>query len=185
MKTLERKEAIQLIASFEMKKLSIEERESLLLDWWSIDEEDEEFHLLSGSLQKKILSNDTPEDPHDKCYDQLLKIAISATYGGVKNSYLEKLLYNYSSENVEILGSPDSLLSCPCCSYKTIQERGLYEICPVCKWEDDGNNNLEEYSSCNRLTLKEARSNFSKFGACDESSIEFVVPNPSEKYDRT
>ena len=27
---------------------------------------------------------------------------------------------------------------CPCCGYLTLDERGGYEICPVCYWEDDG-----------------------------------------------
>jgi hypothetical protein len=28
--------------------------------------------------------------------------------------------------------------TCPCCGYLTLEERGSYEICPVCWWEDDG-----------------------------------------------
>jgi Cysteine-rich CPCC len=183
MKTIERKKAIQIISSFEVESLSIEERESKLLDWWSINEEDEEFHLLSDSLQQIILSNDMPVNPDGKCYDQLLVIAISYKYIGVKNSFIEKMLFNYLSEHVDILGFPDSLLPCPCCNYNTIQEIGIYGICPVCSWEDDGNRNPELYSSCNHLTLRKARSNFIKFGACDESAIEFVVPNPLEKYE--
>ena len=27
---------------------------------------------------------------------------------------------------------------CPCCGYPTLQERGAYEICFLCTWEDDG-----------------------------------------------
>lgn len=28
--------------------------------------------------------------------------------------------------------------TCPCCGYPTIVERGVYEICSLCAWEDDG-----------------------------------------------
>ena len=28
--------------------------------------------------------------------------------------------------------------TCPCCGYPTIDERGAYEICSLCAWEDDG-----------------------------------------------
>lgn len=28
--------------------------------------------------------------------------------------------------------------TCPCCGYPTISERGAYEICSLCAWEDDG-----------------------------------------------
>ncbi len=28
-------------------------------------------------------------------------------------------------------------LPCPCCGSKVLHERGTFEICPVCGWEDD------------------------------------------------
>jgi hypothetical protein len=28
--------------------------------------------------------------------------------------------------------------TCPCCGYPTIDARGTYEICSLCAWEDDG-----------------------------------------------
>ncbi|MFF7599301.1 CPCC family cysteine-rich protein [Streptomyces mirabilis] len=27
---------------------------------------------------------------------------------------------------------------CPCCGFITLAERGVFEICTVCRWEDDG-----------------------------------------------
>jgi hypothetical protein len=30
------------------------------------------------------------------------------------------------------------LLQCPCCDCFTLEERRVWEICPVCYWEDDG-----------------------------------------------
>lgn len=27
--------------------------------------------------------------------------------------------------------------TCPCCGFKTLDERGGYDICEVCDWEDD------------------------------------------------
>lgn len=29
-------------------------------------------------------------------------------------------------------------VTCPCCGYPLLWERGMYEICPLCWWEDDG-----------------------------------------------
>jgi hypothetical protein len=29
-------------------------------------------------------------------------------------------------------------LPCPCCRYWTLTERGAFEICDECNWEDDG-----------------------------------------------
>jgi len=28
--------------------------------------------------------------------------------------------------------------SCPCCGHRTLPERGAYDLCPECHWEDDG-----------------------------------------------
>ncbi|MEV0490026.1 CPCC family cysteine-rich protein [Streptomyces atratus] len=32
----------------------------------------------------------------------------------------------------------DGPYRCPCCGFVTLGERGNYEICSVCFWEDDG-----------------------------------------------
>jgi Cysteine-rich CPCC len=32
----------------------------------------------------------------------------------------------------------DSKYTCPCCGRRNLDERGAYEICPECGWEDDG-----------------------------------------------
>jgi hypothetical protein len=29
-------------------------------------------------------------------------------------------------------------LRCPCCKFKTLRGRGGFDVCPVCYWEDDG-----------------------------------------------
>jgi hypothetical protein len=31
--------------------------------------------------------------------------------------------------------------SCPCCGHLTLRERGIYQICRECRWEDDGQDN--------------------------------------------
>ena len=38
------------------------------------------------------------------------------------------------------------MFTCPGCGYPTLQERGAYEICKVCNWEDDNQDdeNAEE-----------------------------------------
>ncbi|MFE5141002.1 CPCC family cysteine-rich protein [Streptomyces fagopyri] len=67
---------------------------------------------------------------------------------------------------------------CPCCGYLTLAERGLYEICPVCFWEDDGQDNHDadrvRGGPNGRLSLTQARRNFHAMGACDERHAQFV-----------
>jgi Cysteine-rich CPCC len=45
---------------------------------------------------------------------------------------------------------------CPCCGYRTLPGRDLYDLCPVCWWEDEGTEPLE-YSAPNGRTLVEAQ----------------------------
>lgn len=68
---------------------------------------------------------------------------------------------------------------CPCCEYYTLlvpKEDAHAYICSVCFWEiDTFVQSDDEPSDMNhQLTLKQARANFLKFGACEESMIERV-----------
>lgn len=77
---------------------------------------------------------------------------------------------------------------CPCCGFITLAERGAYEICRVCFWEDDGQDEhdaSEVRGGPNRgLSLREARRNYQEIGACDERCTRFVrAPLPHEHPD--
>ena len=69
---------------------------------------------------------------------------------------------------------------CRCCGYRTLEEEpnGSYEICPVCFWEDDEVQSNDENlrGGANIPSLKEARENFKKFGACEQRCISYVRP---------
>lgn len=68
---------------------------------------------------------------------------------------------------------------CPCCDYISLAKRGNYLICPICFWEDDGQDTdeLDEESGPNHgITLREGRANFRKFGACEEDMLQHVLP---------
>lgn len=69
-------------------------------------------------------------------------------------------------------------LRCPCCGCKTLGKRSMFEICPICFWEDDGHDhhNSEEFSGCNGLSLNEARANYLKYGACKNNHVDKVRP---------
>jgi hypothetical protein len=62
-------------------------------------------------------------------------------------------------------------------------QSGSYEICPVCFWEDDPVQNEDPafVGGANRACLFDARLNYIRFGACEESSVGNVrPPMPSE-----
>jgi hypothetical protein len=74
--------------------------------------------------------------------------------------------------------NPGVTYPCPCCGYKTLSERGGFDICPVCFWEDDGQDDHDadvvrggpNYS----LSLAKARENFREFGACQKKHVKNV-----------
>jgi hypothetical protein len=67
---------------------------------------------------------------------------------------------------------PGLLLQCACCGCRTLGERGGFEICPVCFWEDDGQDDHDadvvRGGPNDSLSLTRARENFRAFGACEE-----------------
>lgn len=92
--------------------------------------------------------------------------------------------------------------ACPCCGCLTLDERGGYDICPVCFWEDDAyiiikdgeikavrvereisdEELLDVPSGANHgLTLREGRDNYQRFGACEEDMKRHVRPPRKEE----
>src|SRR5580693_2661419 len=82
--------------------------------------------------------------------------------------------------------SPDGKRSpCPCCGYLTLGERGGYDICPVCFWEDDGQDDNDADTvrggPNGSLSLTQARKNFRDFGASDQTRLKNVRPPLEEE----
>ena len=156
---MNRNEAISSIAKYELALLNKEEREKHILDFWSIDENDKEFHNLPEVLQKELLNSDEPvyQDIMESRYNSLIVESLKYSYNGVTNEYLSKKIKEFIGKSVIIEGKVDTLLPCPCCYYKTLEKRGYYDICPVCEWEDDGNDDLYKHSSPNQMSISEYR----------------------------
>jgi hypothetical protein len=76
---------------------------------------------------------------------------------------------------------------CPCCGYYTLDENppGTYQICPVCFWEDDQidfYNDIDLNGGANKVSLREARNNYTLFGATEQRFLINVrKPLDSEK----
>ncbi|WP_218011201.1 CPCC family cysteine-rich protein [Herbidospora mongoliensis] len=75
--------------------------------------------------------------------------------------------------------------ACPCCGYLTLGQRAMYEICSVCFWEDDGQDDHDadviRHGPNGALSLTQARSNFADFGANRELDLPKVRnPRPHE-----
>lgn len=84
----------------------------------------------------------------------------------------QELLVWYEPED------PTPRCQCPCCDYISLPERGNYLICPICYWEDDGQDidQLDEISSPNHgITLRQGRTHFVVFGACEWKMLPHVL----------
>ena len=72
---------------------------------------------------------------------------------------------------------------CVCCGNFTLstEQHGIYEICPVCFWEDDTIQfDYPEYEGgANGISLIRARENYTKFGAISENYLS-KVRKPTE-----
>jgi hypothetical protein len=88
-------------------------------------------------------------------------------------------------DNVSRPAKQEKTYQCPCCGYKTLYERGGYEICKVCFWEDDGQDDHDaddvRGGPNGVLSLKQARLNYLEFAASDRKLISNVrQPLPDE-----
>lgn len=76
--------------------------------------------------------------------------------------------------------------TCPCCSYLTLKERGGFNICPVCFWEDDGQDDQDadvvRGGPNGSKSLSSARKNYLDFKACDRRFISNVREPMEEEF---
>jgi hypothetical protein len=75
---------------------------------------------------------------------------------------------------------------CPCCGFKTLLGRGQDEICSVCFWQDDGqdeSDSKEVWGGPNgTLSLHKAQENFKLIGAAEERLRRFVRGPLSDEF---
>ena len=66
--------------------------------------------------------------------------------------------------------------TCACCGFNTIEEKGSYEICEICYWEDDGVQEADPWfeGGANKPSLYQAQLNFKQYGAMEERFVSKV-----------
>jgi hypothetical protein len=78
----------------------------------------------------------------------------------------------------------EGMVACPCCGRATLGSRAKYEICPVCFWEDDGQDSADAgvaRDGPNRVSLLEGRRNYLRIGASCENNLDAVRPPTLEE----
>lgn len=167
---MDRKQAIEIIATNEYKKISPENREAIIFNAWGLDDGDEIFHLLSLSLRKELLGFEEPQaDIMSSRYDTLVRLLCEYSYSGYSNGSLANMVSNILKKPVIVYGEEAEEYTCPCCGEKTLSTRGEYDICSNCGWEDDGIEEEKKYSNPNHMTLEQGKENYLFYGRCIKS----------------
>lgn len=172
-----RAEAIRVLSTAALRTWSAEQRreqiDAMKLEAWDAHPR---WSALPRDLREELDEGTETLDPTDPRYDPALLLAIEHGFLGVRNEFLSQKL------GAPVVGEVERLLACPCCSYLTLRERGAYSICPVCFWEDDGNDEPTHESGPNHMTLGQGRANFASFGAVTRRELAFVDPEGRAKY---
>ena len=73
---------------------------------------------------------------------------------------------------------PTTWHACPCCGYRTLPSRVMYELCPICYWEDDPNQADQPTSDdgANGASLIDAQQTFLRIGAMHEDYLSDTRP---------
>jgi hypothetical protein len=84
----------------------------------------------------------------------------------------------HSAVNPYVRTAVEVRYRCPCCGYKTLDAPGALQLCSVCWWEDDGQEN-EDASEIRltvngQLSLNQARANYTQVGAAHPRFLPYV-----------
>lgn len=72
---------------------------------------------------------------------------------------------------------------CSICGYFTLDQRGVYEIRPVCFWQDDPSSYHE--GGPNGMSIEKAKENYRKFGAVRKEVTKYARKPYVEEIDET
>jgi hypothetical protein len=76
------------------------------------------------------------------------------------------------------------MIACPCCGRATLTARGAYQICPVCFWEDDGQDTKDAdvmRGGPNQVSLRDGRKNYLRTGSSRDKDLGAVRPPTREE----
>lgn len=114
-------------------------------------------------VEKKIeLSEYFGNDLFERNEEQ---IELETDIQGVSNGFLSEIICAITGYEMEVYGEVEMLFPCPCCGLRTLTEiynpiEGTgYEVCPYCKWEDDGTTEINIYRSINKGSIEDYRNN--------------------------
>lgn len=183
-----RSEAVAHVARADLALLPADERASTLKTMQAEDwDTDAGWQALPSDLREELEGGHLKADPSSSRYDAAILLYIAFDYRGATNDYLIRRLKHLGITPASITGRSMVMEACPCCGYRTLDERGHYDICAVCWWEDDGQDNEtadQTWGGPNAgVSLSEARANFLTYGIYDPARYDLRPrQQPADKF---
>ncbi len=187
---MQREEALEKIAWFNVKQLSRDEATELIIEFFN--------EPLKPSLRDKlnltaVLQWETHQPPDDlkpgnPIYRPILVEKMKQPFRGATNEYLAEYLRVEVGENVaSVIGDLPTWLSCPACGYHTFEVVGDWDVCPVCGWNSDPVQEAmpDDPTGANGISLTQARKNFEQLGAINQKSLAGLDPEAKKRYPRS
>lgn len=198
--TISRKLAKKILVICKSHRLTNKRRVELLLQCWDLFFEDstnfsslqtEQIHDLHSvkslidSMDKVLDEMDIDDVLNDTKLQNILsepKLSVIfeeeliSEFFGIKNEYLQSLLYDEFSEQFYVIGDNDPVLKCCCCGFKTLESLNDFEVCPVCLWESIGQPYQDVFSknnipNPNHTSLEMARQTYKNI-----KNHQYVIP---------
>lgn len=95
-----------------------------------------------------------------------------------RKRWFESYINCLEMHSIDLPRKEGLMYRCPCCGSRTLEERGGYDICPVCFWEDDGQDGNDADTvrggPNGRLSLTQARKNYQDIGASSKDRLKHV-----------
>ena len=146
---MDRDTAIKLLSENEYNSIDAEAKISIVVSYWHSFEN----NIFDKNLVNYLKENE-PEDTeyYDPIFKELVIFGLTVQNSYFNNIYLSSKLSDLLDEHVTVEGDErQGKIRCPLCQFFTLTERLDYDICRICKWEDDGTEiiDINRYSSCN------------------------------------
>jgi len=186
--TISRDEAIAIISEMELRKLTDEDRAEQLdtmtqEDWRVVPG----WNQLAEDVRAEMESGREVDNPMDTRFDPVLMVWLCDGYAAARNEFLNDLLEKAGHDYDEVTGEPASMIPCPCCGRCTLEGQEGFDICMVCGWEDDGQDNTDAnqiFGGPNQgISLTRGRINFLISGIYDPAREELREwLHPADRY---
>jgi len=121
------------------------------------------IRIMRNIVENKMDLSEYFDENASKDYKLLEPEDVEVDFDGVSNGFLSQIIHAITGHEVEVVGEVNELYHCPCCGYKSLseifdtKEATGYDICPYCRWEDDGTTDINSVRSINRGSIQDYR----------------------------